>query len=334
MISGPVVTDSTTPAEAFGQFVRTGVIALTIQTQLPITAHLTPVVMPQGTQSGDGAFELHRYFRPSEYSVQRPRGCISYSFDSDSEGNLYIGRTNQGFGYSPIINADQRPDANKPYITICKANLGAFWSALTVLSTMPAYIAPGGTTYGFDWESDTNSYRRSFTWNATEYFCDIPKIIGGVRDPGADSDAPSVYAVKYDETTDQVYCGGRRPSPSNDVPNGYAVRGRDGQILWDTDLKGLVQQNAIDVDPTTGNVVVGFQRTAGWELPEGDPSAAKIELAELDFTDGHVVRSFDLTDAVNLNSYATTDGAFGCYDVAVNARGQVLVCLAPYRFDD
>jgi hypothetical protein len=333
-ISGPVVVDSSSPAEAFGQFVRTGVIPYLIETNSPALSALVQRVLPQGTQSGDGAYELHRYFRPSEYSVQRPRGCIAYSFDVDSAGNVFIGRTNQGFGYSPLLNSSHRPGGDKPYVSVARVNLDAFWSAAGTLSTIPAYIAPGGTTYGFAWESDTTSYRRTFTWNGGTYQNDIPKIIAGSRDPGGDSDAPSIYALKYDETTDCVFVGGRRPSPNQVVPNVYCLRGSDGQILWDHDLKGLVQQNAIDVDPTTGNCVVGILRTAGWETNDETPSADKIELAELDYTDGRVVRTFDLTDAVNLNSFAVTDASFGCYDVAVNARGQVLVALAPYRFDD
>lgn len=331
-ISGPVVVDSTSPAEAFGQFVRTGVC---VYIRDDSTYLRGPIVMPQGTQNGDGAYELHRYFRPSEYSVQRPRGCIAYAFDCDSAGNVYLGRTNQGFGYSPILNSSHRPDGGLgPYVSVAKATLADFWDALTSLSTMPAYIAPGGDTYGFLWEQDTGSYRRVFTWNGATYYNDIPKIIGANRDPGGDSDSPSVYALRYDEETDQVYVGGRRPAPTHAVPNVYALRGSDGTILWDTDLKGLVQQNAIDVDPTTGNVVVGINRTDGWETAAGGTSTDKIEVAELDYTDGHVVRTFDLSDAVNQNAYATTAAGFGCYDVAVNARGQVLVALAPYRFDD
>ncbi|WP_206688008.1 hypothetical protein, partial [Streptococcus pseudopneumoniae] len=64
---------------------------------------------------------------------------------------------------------------------------------------MPTYIAPATSTgYGIDgagWEVDTQSYRRSFTWNGATYHNDIPRIVAGARDPSQDSDAPSVYAL-------------------------------------------------------------------------------------------------------------------------------------------
>jgi hypothetical protein len=78
--------------------------------------------------------------------------------------------------------------------------------------------------------------------------------------------------------------------------------------------------------------VFGFNRCNGWDN-NGTPSATKAEMIELDMNTGLVVRSFDLTDDVNLNTYATTDSGFGCYAVAINARGQVLMALAPYRCD-
>jgi hypothetical protein len=326
-VSGPVVTDST-GGEAFGQFVRSGIVPFVVDD----TSYISLRPMPQGTQSGDGAYEQHLTFRLSEYSAQRPRGCIAYSFAVDSIGDVYIGRTNQGFGYSPILNASHRPDgATGPYVTVCRATLAAFWTA-AANGAVPTYVAPG-TTYGMVWEMDTNSYRRAFVWNATTYYNDIPRIVAGARDPGLDSDAPSVYAVAIDESAGVVYVGGRRPSPLNAVSNVYAIRMSDGTILWDRDVRGLVQQNALAVDPTSGNLVVGFNRADGWKQNDGTPSTTKAEVLWLAPDDGSVVGYFDLTDDVNQNTFATGAGGFGCYDVAVNARGQTLLALAPYRYD-
>jgi hypothetical protein len=334
VVTGPVVADSATPGEAFGQFVRSGVVAYVVTTASYLTG---PIFMPQGTQSGDGAYEAHHTFRFSEYSKTRPRGCIAYGFAVDSLGDLFVGRTNQGFGYSPLLNASHRPDGSlSPYITVSKCVLSDLWSQRAAGTGVNSYIAPASSTgYGIDgagWEVDTQSYRRAFLWNGGTYYNDIPKIIAGSRDPGIDSDAPSVYAVALDESVGQVYVGGRRPAPSNAVSNVYALRADDGTILWDHDVRGLVQQNAIDVDPTTGNVLVGFNRTDGWDN-NGTPSTNKAEMLELDRDTGEVIRYFDLTDAVNQNTFATTAAGFGCYDVAVNARGQVLLALAPYRYD-
>jgi len=340
VVSGPVVADSSSPAEAFGQFVRSGVAVYKVDDVSYVTG---PAPMPQGTANfipPQGNFELHYTFRFSEYSATRPRGCIPFSFGIDSLGDIYVGHTNQGFGYSPLLNASHRPDgALGPYLTVTKAILTKFWAKIALPDEMSTYLAPAlDAGYGIDgatgaWQQDTTSYRRSFNWNGAQYYNDIPRIVAGARDPGVDSDAPSVYALKLDEASDRLYVGGRRPSPTHAVPNVYCLRASDGAALWSHDLKGLVQQNAISVDPTSGNPVFGFLRTAGWD-DNGAPSVDKAEVIELDRDTGDVVRYFDLSDAVNLNGYATTDGGFGCYDVAVNARGQVLVALAPYRYDD
>lgn len=335
-VSGPVVADASVPAEKFGHFYRSAIELWRINYDnagaVAVAADaITRVAMPMGLPDTDPGYENHFAFRFSEFSVQRPRGAIPYSFDVDpATGNVYIGRTNQGFGYNG--SAGQRPDGTAPYVSLAKGILEAAY-----LPNPPAYInpaaVPAGTYYGFGvaqggWEIDTGSFRRLFAWNGNNFYNDIPKLAGSppVRNPQFAADAPSCYAVVYDPVYDRVYTGGVSSANRSNI---YCVRGSTGDILWERDIGALVNQNAIAVDPTTGNVVVGFLRK-DFGVPFG-----KAELIELDRLTGATVRVFDLTDDINNNGKITgiAADALAVSDVAINSRGQLLLALSPYRYD-
>jgi len=340
-IGGPVVNDtSIDPKEAFGEFVRSGIelweigyADASLKTPKAQGVNvLTRIPMPQGTESGDGAYENHRYFRPSEWSKARPRGCLIYDIDVDpATGDVFIARTNQGFGYDPITNnPPQRPDGVGPYISACRAVLERAYSA-----SPPAYIDPATEpdTYGFSspgWETDFASHRRAYTWGGigSPVFNDIPPLVAGTREPQTDVWAPSSYAVRYDPGFDRVLFAGRRTSDAIAKPNVHCHRGSDGALMWEADLRGLINQNAIDVDPS-GHWVVGKNRS-DWP---GTGLVGPAEVVMLDRESGAVRRTFDLTDAVNFNGRISGSSVIGCEDVAVNGRGQVLVALAPFRYD-
>jgi hypothetical protein len=290
---------------------------------------LTRLAMPQFTQSGDAAYEDHRYYRFSEDSSQRPRGPLPHAFDMAADGTCYVARTNQGFGYDPVTVSACRP--NSPvFVSACKVVLTRAFE-----SDAPTYMSPSApvrygcsTTVG-GWEIDTDSLRKDFDWNGSAWLSDIPAASTG-HDPHSLNDAPSLMAVALDHTRDRVFFGGRRPSPTQAIPNVYAIRASDGARLWSFDVAGLVQQHAMAVDPTTGNVVVGGNRNASWTGASG----AKAEMWWLDGVTGEVVDTFDLTDAVTLNGFIDgTTVLAGVYGVAVNSRGQTLVAMAPYRKD-
>jgi len=341
-VGGPVVNDTSgSDKEAFGEFVRSGIELWQIgyadaSLKTPKAQGqdvLTRVAMPQGTESGDGAYEDHRYFRPSEWSKARPRGCLIYDFDVDPvTGDVFIGRTNQGFGYDPITNSPpQRPDGVGPYIAACRAVLTAGYATAPVAYLDPATLP---STYGFanpGWETDYASHRRAYTWGGMggTVYNDIPPLVLGTREPGNAAWAPSSYAVRYDSGFDRVIFAGRRTSDSIAKPNVHCLRGSDGAVMWEKDLKGLVNQNAVDVNHANGNWVVGKNRS-DWP---GTGLVGPAEVVELDRDSGEVRRQFDLTDAVNFNGYIDNTFILGCQDVAVNSRGQVLVALAPFRFD-
>lgn len=336
-IAGPVVADtSTTDPTNFGFFVRSGLLlheigyASAAKDSVAVgSTVLTRLAMPQFTQSGDAAYENHLYYRFSENSAQRPRGCLPHGFDMGADGTCFVARTNQGFGYDAVT------------VAACRPNSPVFVSGVKVVLTRafeagaPAYINPAAPVrYGSSvsvggWEIDTDSLRKEFEWNAQTWLSDIPSVATG-HDPHATGESPSLMAVALDAARDRVFFGGRRPSPSQAVPNVYAIRASDGARLWSTDLAGLIQQHAMAVDPTTGNVICGGNRNSMWVGASG----SKAEIWWLDGITGEVREWFDLTDAVTLNGYI--DGSTvipGVYGVACNRRGQVLAALAPYRKD-
>jgi hypothetical protein len=310
-VSGPVTADGGPSRSTFyGWFARAGVTAFTVQyldstAKTPIAAGSTGLTLKrltQGTQNGDAAYEDHGTFRISEYSLQRPRGCLVWGMQVEvtdtNEVFVYIARTNQGFGYDGGVG--RRPDGTVAYVSACCANLTRAFEA-----DAPTYMAPtSAVRYGFDplqggWEIDTGSLRRAFSWHATTYLNDIPNSGGDFFKHDPEADPPSLMAVALDAARERVYFAGRRPSPTQALPNVYCVRTTNGAILWTKDLAGLVLQNGIAINPATGNLVVGANRTNQWEGAAG----AKRELWELNGENGDVVHSFDMGDAVTQNTH-------------------------------
>ena len=337
-VSGPVVADSSAdPKEAFGEHFRTGVRCYRINyadssTQTPVAVDadvLTEVPFPQGTQAGDGGFENHRTYRMGEYSITRPVGRLSYSFDVDPDTlHIYVGSTNQGFGYDPLLNTDQRPE-NHPYITISKHLIEQGFDL-----DGTAYIAPDSSArYGCSgdaggWEKDTQSYRRVFTWGAGSYRTDIPPIVNFARIPSLNEYAPSAYAVQLSLDRTRVIVGGRRPTPGTASPNLHCLDALTGAPLWTQDLAGLVQQHCIAVDPTTGNIWVAAVRNFEWEGSNNQQAM----LWEIDIISGSILRTFDFTDNVMVNGYIE-DIPSGIFALSVNGRGQVAIAVAPFIKD-
>jgi len=339
---GPVINDpGPSPTVYFGWFARSGVgkyiVAYADAAKNPVADGATVLTrqrMPMGLDTGDPLYEDHRTFRISEYSLQAPRGPLPWDMavQVDADGSVYgyIARTNQGFS----ATGAGIPDGSVAYVSACRVNLSAAFS-----STVSNFIDPvTAVNYGFNvtsggWETDTDSLRKTFTWHATGYLNDIPNALfsGAPHDPHYPGEAPSIFAVAVDAERGQAYFAGRRPSPSQALPNVYCLRATDGTRLWDTDLRGMIQQNALAVDPTSGNLVCVGARTSGWE---GGAVGQKAEVWELDYITGAVVRFLDFTDAVTLNSVIDEVAIWPVtYDVAINSRGQVALALGPYRKD-
>ena len=342
-ISGPVVADTSSPAEAFGEFYRSGLSLYQIQYADSTLKTPTAVggnclrrwAIPQGTESGDGGYEDHRTFRPSEYGVQRPRGGLIYSLAIGSDGDVFFARTAQGWGYDGT-QAEQKPDGSVRNVTVARARLDAAYD-----EAPDEYLDPTTSArYGLltpvtirGWEVDVESYRRAYAHGTTTYQTDIPQIVAGSRDPGGASDAPSAFAIALLESASTLCVGGYRPSTATN--NVHGLRTTDGAIRWRQRVGGLVLQNAIAANASAGTFIVGAKRNADWANSGG----AWAELFELDAATGAIVRTFDLTNDVMNNGvydFATNPPAAalnaGAYAVAVNGRGQVLVALAPFRY--
>lgn len=345
-ISGPVVTDAN---EYFGEFYRTGVLMYKIKytnytTRTALGVGVDPIErqrMPMGLQTGGAGFEDHRYFRPSEFSLARPRGGIAYGMQcvvgTDNSVYAYIARTNQGFGYDGSLTG-QKPDGSGAFISACRANL-----TKAFISAPPAYVAPTAQIgYGLaesagGWERDTDSLRRPYTWGALTYQNDIPALDSGGRPAERAANEPSLLCVAVDAARGLVYFAGRRASLTLAASNIYCLEAETGVLLWDVDVVGTVLQNGIAVDPVSGNLIVGMLRNKGWTTPDGTASGDKAEVLELDSRTGQVVNSFDLTDVIVLNGRVTSANEIGlrvgAHGIAVNARGQIAVALSPHRYD-
>jgi len=332
--------------ERFGEFYRTQIIKLRInyantasRTVVAVGGTpLTHLYMPQGTSSTDAGYENHVTFRFSEWSVSRPRGCLAYSMAVEqlSDGTIaaFVARTNQGFGYDGN-QSDQKPNGLSPYITACRVILtrGFEVGAPVTMSPTAAVRYGMGSDVG-GWERDSGqSLRRAYTHNASTYQNDIPALSGGIRDPHTADNEPSLFAVAVDSANRRVFFGGRRPSLSGAGDTLYCFDADNGDLIWSIDTKGMIQQNALAVDPTNGNVLLGMIRTDGWEQTDGSISVAKAEMLTLNGGDGSLVRAFDLTDSINYNGFVSSSTTIGCFAVAVNSAGRPLVVLAPNRYD-
>lgn len=345
-VTGAVVADSGGGVtERYGEFSRCNILKARINytslaAHTPVaTGVLTHLYMPQGLASGDDGYENHVTFRFSEWSIQRPRGCLAYSMAAEvlADGTVavYVARTNQGFGYDGN-QADQKPDGLAPYITCCRAILTrAFEVGAPVTMDVANPVRYGFSTAVGGWERDSGqSMRRAFTHNAATYQNDIPALSGGSRNPHTADNEPSVWAVAVDSANRRVFFAGRRPSLSGSGANLYCFDADNGDLLWVLDTKGIIEQNALAVDPTTGNVILGMARTSGWEMPDGTLAAAKAEALTVDGATGLVLRAFDLTDAINFNGLitaSTTD--IGVYAVDVTSGGEIVLSLNPCRYD-
>ena len=337
-VSGAVVADSASPVEYFGEHYRSAVAIHTISTTTSggaVTVGgtvLTRRAMPMGISSGAG-YEDHRTFRLSEYSRSRPRGRLIYGMDTTTLGDVVVTTANQGWGYDGFNVAGHRPDGAAPYLNVARVVLDAAYDAVPATTILPGSATRYGPSAAVGgWEVEVGSLRRSYSWNAATYFNDIPALVSGFRDPQATNNEPAVWAVAIDETAGAVYVAGRRGLTTGGSTV-YALDLETGLFLWEFDTVGIVQQNGIQVDPSTGRVVVAMIRSIG-VVVDGTPSTAHAEVVWLNPETGEAVRIFSFPDAIRLNSKVNPAYTLGAFDVDVNASGQVLVALSPFVYDE
>jgi hypothetical protein len=348
-VAGAVADDAgPSPVERYGEFARCNISLWEFRYQgndgespvNPGHSALNRKRMPQGTRTGDTYHEDHGTFRFSDWSTARPRGCLAYSMavevDADHNVYAYVVRTNQGFGYDGAVSG-HGPDG--PFITVCRCVLTRAFEP-----GAPTYISPSTPVrYGLSesvggWERDTpNSLRRIFQWHGADWANDIPAIVTGLRDPEDDTNGnePSLKAVAIDAVRRRLFVAGRGLGGASGE-NVFCLDMDNGDLLWGADVGGKVQQNAIAVDATTGNLFVPMRRNQNWTMPDGSSShLIKAEMLELAGATGQTVDWFDLTDTITFNGAITSGNAdtrqVGGWGCAVNGRGQVLIALAPYR---
>jgi len=175
----------------------------------------------------------HGYFRISEQSELKPRGCIPTALAVDGLGNLYVTRCNAGGGPNNTFTPDLtqvRP------ITVMRINRN-------------------GTKA---WEIDTDSIIR------------VGPVGGYLNDiPNSSSEDPSVQAVAADEQGTHVYAAGAPNAAQQCV---FALRASDGALIWTQEIEPVtvaptssIRQAAARVDPTDGGLILGGDYTNNWD---------------------------------------------------------------------
>lgn len=215
---------------------------------------------------------VHGYLRLSEVLGRAPRGAIPYAFDVGPDGEFAVGFTNQGWGWTTGLP----PDGTKPY-------------------TVLAMFSPNGTLL---WERDTASIRRPYTVGASTYYNDIPVAGSAVGTPN-----PAANAVCFDLIGD-IYVGGE----PNDVGANVFKFNSSGDQVWSARMGGLVEQHAMQVDPTDNNLWVAVLRNDQWTGAAG----RFVQLVKLASDDGRVLLRMDLNRA-----------SIDPFQLAVNSRGDV-----------
>lgn len=182
--------------------------------------------------TGQAYYEAsHGYARISELTNYPPHGALVTAMGVDSSGNVYVARTNQGWGPNAAHPFFYPDGQTSPYISVMKLN------------------AEDGS---LAWETDTLSVREVGDGG---YINDIPT--------GA-SDDPSLLAVRPDAAGD-VYVAGRQNQAGQSL---MKLAGSTGSILWSMNLMSgstAHRQACIQIDPNDDQVVVGGDRNTSWD---------------------------------------------------------------------
>jgi len=226
----------------------------------------------------------HGYARLSEILNRSPRGCIPFAMAVGPENEVLVGITNQGWAWESSAGS-YNPDGTVGYTSLVKLD------------------ADGLLVF----EVDTKSRRVPYTgggWGV--WYNDIPQIDGDDDYENTGTPKPSVNAVAVDSIGD-IYVGGQRNLVSS--TSIHKISGSTGAMIWSMDAGGCVEQHAMAIDPTDGNLWVGVMKNSAWTGSGGTAAT----LLKLNAITGTVLMSY-------ITNPAPTNGVWG---VAVNSRGDV-----------
>jgi hypothetical protein len=225
----------------------------------------------------------HGYARLSECLNRAPRGCVPWTLAVGPDNSVFVGITNQGWAWEGAAGS-YKPDGTVGYTSLVKLDADGF----------------------LDWEVDTQSRRVPYTGSWGTWYNDIPQVDGDDDYENTGTPKSSVMAIVVDSVGD-VYIGGQRNLTA--ATSVHKISGSTGSRLWSMDAGGCVEQHAMALDPTDGNVWVGVMKNSSWTGASG----VQATLLKLNSITGTVLSTY-ITDAAP---------ALGVWGVAVNDRGDV-----------
>ena len=222
-VQGPVTASS----YSAGSFFRSAVALYTVNNDTTVNG--TPLTLAQygaALADTDPNYEGHPHFRFSEKLGRSPRGTSPFALAVGSDGRVFCGGTNTGFGPTDATP----PDGTNGYSSVFA-------------------ISAGTSTASLVWEADTESPRTN--WLGTGWYNDIPYDAGGAWIPGLE-DSPGVNGLAVD-TDGNVYAVGRLNAAGYNV---FKLRGTDGAIMWKATTGALAHQHGVWYDSFSGLVTV------------------------------------------------------------------------------
>lgn len=258
---GPVTASS----YGAGSYFRSAIALYTVNSDTTVNG--TPLTLAQygaKLDAGDPTYEDHPHFRLSQHLGRSPRGMAPFALAVGSDGRVFFGGTNTGFGPTDA----SPPDGTGGYSTV-------------------GCISAGTSTAALVWEGDTNSQRQN--WQGTGWYNDIPYTATGEWVPGLE-DSPGVNGLAVD-ADGNVYAVGRLNAAGYNV---FKLRGTDGAIMWQATTGALAHQHGVWYDSFSGLVtVVGV---ANSDYPDAGGQYAHLWRFNAD--SGEIVSTFYLGQPV------------------------------------
>lgn len=258
---GPVTASS----YSAGAYFRSAVALYTVNSDTTVDG--TPLTLAQygAKMAGtDPNYEDHPHFRFSQHVGRSPRGLAPFALAVGSDGRVFAGGTNTGFGPT---------DASPPDGT------GGYSNVLC--------ISAGTAAASLVWETDTNSQRTN--WQGTGWYNDIPYDAFGVWIPGL-TDSPGVNGLAVDPDGN-VYAVGRLNAAGYNV---FKIRGTDGALMWQATTGALAMQHGVWYDSFSGLVTVVGVANASYP----DAGGQFAQLWRFNPASGEIVSTFYLEKPV------------------------------------
>jgi len=236
----------------------------------PTYTVLTQITFGTQLSSSDPRYEAaHGYYRISEQSRNSPHGCYPTDLDvHPTLGTVLFSRTNQGWGPTDAW----RPTGTdgRPFITLVK-------------------LTGDGET---QWEMDPGSNTGDGT-TGSGYYLGHPHF-NDINDP--------TFVACCFGNSGECWIGGKKTALAGFSVFRVSANGGTefGQNVMDATRS--VRKEAMRVDPSDGNLIVGGDRNTGWEGASGD----NAHLWKVNADTGDIVWAWDIGEAVSALALAVS----------------------------